>query len=499
MTEELVAVRVEQWLQEWGSIDFDPAAHRAEPPHHFLLTSVNAALLRRLSGVSRRSTYDALARSADIGIQRGHDKKRSAEIREYIHHGYPWSGLSEAKRRTGRFGNLRKPGWLPTAVVVNVLTEGDTRRGNSVAASDLVRAGERGDRIILPVGCNAPEWEPSALPPIEIIDGQHRLYAFGRDDDLSGYDLPVVAFVGLDISWQAYLFWTINIKPKRINPSLAFDLYPLLRTEEWLEQAEGLAVYRETRAQELVESLWLSLKSPWYQRINMLGETGLQAMVTQAAWIRSLMATLVKAGEGQRVSIGGLFGASHRTNEDILPWTRAQQAAFLITVGNYLRNAIEDSDEPWARDLRESDGGLDPAFYGSNSLLTTDQGIRGFLHIYNDLCFLAADDIGLDGWVGSADVDPTDIAGVDVEVSALVGQPFAAFLQQVATSLSSFDWRTSSAPGLEGDELLQLRKAALRGSGGYKELRKQLLQHISNSATAASPYADQALGILGYE
>ena len=92
----------------------------------------------------------------------------------------------------------------------------------------------------------------------------------------------MVAFHSLDISWQAYLFYTINIKPKKINRSLAFDLYPLLRTEDWLETAEGAAIYRETRAQEITEILWSHPASPWRAKINMLGDTGVK-YVTQAA------------------------------------------------------------------------------------------------------------------------------------------------------------------------------------------------------------------------
>ena len=77
-------------------------------------------------------------------------------------------------------------------------------------------------RIILPYTEWTNSWRPSGMPPLEVIDGQHRLWAFDSADE--DFELPVVAFHGLDISWQAYLFWTINIKPKRINPSLAFDL-----------------------------------------------------------------------------------------------------------------------------------------------------------------------------------------------------------------------------------------------------------------------------------
>lgn len=499
MALELPTIRVSQWLDDWDTFEFDASSHRSLPPKHFIMFSIKASLLRRLSGVSRRSKD--IGRGADIGIQRGHDKRRSAEIREYVRSGYPWSTLSEAKRASGKYIALKKPGWLPTAVVVNLLTPDDERRGIKADPTDLAIAKTDGSTLQLPPGCERPDWSPTgALHPIEVIDGQHRLFAFSSDDGLDDYELPVVAFVGLDISWQAYLFWTINIKPKRINPSLAFDLYPLLRTESWLEQADGLAIYRETRAQELVESIWLSQDSPWHDRINMLGETGLaQPMVSQAAWIRALTSTFVRAGEGQRVSIGGLFGASHRTGEDILPWTRPQQAAFLVCAGRLLQTAIEDSDAEWAEDLRElaSVSKPDPAFYGPYSLLTTDQGIRGFLHAFNDICFLAADDVGLDDWGTAEDVDPTDVLSVSIEFEELASQPFFDFMRSIASGLASFDWRASSTPSLTPDQ--QLRKAVLRGSGGYKELRKQVLLHIADDGSAASPYADQALGILGYD
>ena len=60
---------------------------------------------------------------------------------------------------------------------------------------------------------------PIACPPIEIIDGQHRLFAFDDDEEPDGdFDVPVVLFLDLDISWQAYLFWTINITAKEDKP-----------------------------------------------------------------------------------------------------------------------------------------------------------------------------------------------------------------------------------------------------------------------------------------
>jgi hypothetical protein len=172
-----------------------------------------------------------------------------------------------------------------------------------------------------------------------------------EDRTAAGFQLPVVAFHGLDISWQAYLFYTINIKPKRINPSLAFDLYPLLRAEDWLERAEEHVVYRDTRSQELTEALWSYPESPWYDRINMLGERGSKT-VTQNAWIRALTASFVKAWESRGGRTGGLFGERFGKKEEVLRWSRAQQAAFLISSWSVLREAINRSNADWVKDLR---------------------------------------------------------------------------------------------------------------------------------------------------
>src|SRR5690606_10350701 len=143
-----------------------------------------------------------------------------AEISRFVRYGYPWSDLSETKRKSGEYKDLRQPGWLPTAIVVNILTEGDKRRGQTVSKEDLIKVEDLSKvtaELRLPPRFTGRTWKHNAIPPIEVIDGQHRLWAF-EDAALSDmYELPVVAFIGLDLSWQAYLFYTINIKPKRIN------------------------------------------------------------------------------------------------------------------------------------------------------------------------------------------------------------------------------------------------------------------------------------------
>ena len=272
---QIPAIRVHQWLSDWDSYEFDKASRQRQPQPYFYICSMSAGLLKRLSVVRRREAKGP--RVADIGIQRGHVKQRSDMIRQFVKAGYPWASLNKRQQKQKRFRKLRKPGWLPTAVVVNLVTANTERDGISAAPQDLVTVDcIDGDlaQFILPEGSEDASWQPTAdrLPPIEIIDGQHRLFAFSEDDDLDGvFELPVVVFVDLDISWQAYLFWSINISPKRINPSMGYDLYPLLRTTDWLEHVEGPMAYRETRAQELTEVLWRHPESPWLQRIGMLG------------------------------------------------------------------------------------------------------------------------------------------------------------------------------------------------------------------------------------
>jgi hypothetical protein len=326
-----------------------------------------------------------------------------------------------------------------------------------------------------------------------VIDGQHRLWAF--EDGDAEFELPVVAFNGLDISWQAYLFWTINIKPKRINPSLAFDLYPLLRAEEWLDRAEGHAVYRETRSQELTEALWSHKDSPWYDRINMLGEKS-NPWVSQSAWIRSLTATVVRPWAGGASRIGGLFGSRMQEGQEVLGWSRAQQAAFLIFAWQQLRQAIRDTNAPWAKDLRikaiNPKGPMpveDPAFYGPYSLLVTDQGVRGFLHVLNDLCFVKAPQLDLRSWQVARQAGANDADAVNLAMSSLRKHKVAPFVADIADTLAAFDWRVSSTPGLVDE--LRREKLVFRGSSGYREIRAQLLKKLRTSSREVAEAAQR--------
>ena len=502
-TRTVQGLKVHQWLPEWDSLEFDESAQRRRPKSHFYLFSLSASDLKALTGVRRRSTERRSVGQFDSGIQRAHDQARSSEIARFIRYGFPWSALSEAQRRSGRYDDLKKPGWLPTSIVVNILeNESDDLAAHimDVDKDDLVTVEETGPGTVtlqLPDSFTGSEWRPKGRHPIEVIDGQHRLWAFESNNRQVDYQLPVVAFHGLDLSWKAYLFYTINIKPERINASLAYDLYPLLRTEDWLERVEGPEVYREARSQELTQALWAFPASPWYRHINMLGERGLKRMVRQAAWIRSLMATYVKSARG--TSIGGLFGG--RPGKNVLPWDGAQQAAFLIMVGQKMRDAVSEADYDWAGVLREEaesdDDDKDAAFYGANSLLNTDQGIRGLLVVTNDLCYVQSEQLELESWFSSDSSGASDQEAIDEELESLNQHYVADFLDELCFALAKFDWRTSAAPDLTEEE--RVLKTAYRGGSGYRELRRQLLNHLRNESGRVAEAAEDVLSLIGYE
>lgn len=489
------AVVCRQWLEDWDQYPFPADNQRRKPPSVIYVFSMSARLLRKLSGVyvRRREGGDA------TGIQRSHDKERSRRIADYVKTGYPFGDLSSKQKTDQANATLKKPGWLPTAIVANIIPANDERRGKRVDYKDLVKVAHTANgtaSITLPSESTSRDWSPTALPPIEIIDGQHRLFAFEDSADLpDDFELPVVAFEGLDIGWQAYLFWSINVSPKKINPSHAYDLFPLLRTQDWLANASAVHVYREARAQELTELLFRHHHSPWRHRINMLGErkTG---WVSQAGWVQTLYNSFLNPGLAAR-SRKGLFAANLSATRGPLEWCRAQQAAFLIFLWRVLENAVSTCDEPWATVLRADQttefdipDRRDPPFAGSNTLLNQEQGVRGFCLAINDLLFESAERLKLSEWVqGAVSIDDTQDEDISDCLASLEKQFCAASIRQTIEALATFDWRSSDAPELSENQRLQ--RASYRGTSGYSRVRLDLLQHIGQSGSPLAQIAQQ--------
>jgi DGQHR domain-containing protein len=488
--------------------------------------SISAYELKRLTGIYRRDPNKPPAE--DMGIQRSHDPDRSAEILRYLQNGFPLSRIDPRKLiDPTEIRTLQMPGWLPTAIVVNVL-KSDDRRGlkeRQVAPEDLVTIVESGKstaEIKLPVRIEDGDWQP-IIHPVEVIDGQHRLWALEESEEeedrwsvefknkIRQLEIPVVAFCGLDSSWQAYLFYTINQLAKRIDTSMVFDLYPLLRTEEWLLRFEGPNIYRQTRAQDLTILLWSHPESPWKDRIIRLGGRE-KGKITQAAFINSLMASFIRRyTSASNVRIGGLFGSRPNSHEIELNWVREQQAAFLIMCWKQIRNAVIKTKAPWAiallakyelefvsySELKKRE----LLFSGSDTQLAADQGVRGYMRILNDFLWVANEKGELDlrewDWVRKTKQDDNAAVSEALRQFETLCVKSMRYVGSIAETLADFDWRLPSA--LSPTDPNYSVQAMYRGSSGYREIRRRMLVFIKeNGPQQISKVASEILEKLGY-
>jgi len=465
-------IRFRQWLDAWNDYDFDAAAQRRKPRPYIYLFGMAATKLRALSDVYRR---ERSVTSAE-GIQRAREDDRTARIKRYIEAGYPYGDLRTADQ--SRNENLKKPGWLPTAIVMNVLTQDDLRRGRTIANKHMAEIVERDKKhyLRLPNENDMAEMADDQVRPFEVIDGQHRLWAFDNDSnfhDFQKFEVPVVAFVGLDVAWQAYLFWSINISPKRINPSHAFDLYPLLRTQDWLEKTGEITVYREARAQEITEWLYRYSESVWRDRISMLQRKG-EARVSQAAWVRSLIGSFFSTGRG-RGGRRGLFQCAYDNEGSILNWERIQQIAFIAEFWSLVKRGIDKGEHDWIKFY--CDEKKNP-FTDKSSMLNQDMGVRAVHAVLNDIFFRRAGEWKLDEWdFGIVDKTITTNEGIEDAISSLKEEPIYIYLKRVAQAIAGFDWRSLDGPGVRSSDE-ERTKRVYRGSGGYTELIKDVMGYI---------------------
>jgi hypothetical protein len=399
------------------------------------------------------------------------------------------------------------PGWLPTAILVNVIPKQERRyKGNrtvTVSKDHVVSVVERNGQYELSYPTSADtenSWDFSSrdhLEPLEIIDGQHRLFAVDQDADLKGdYAVPVVFFDGLPSAWQAYLFWVINVEPKKINTSLAFDLYPELRNQRWLERGEWIKVYQEHRAQELTEVLWRHKSSPWQDRIELHGRR-IEGHVSNAAFIRSLMASFVRKwgsrqspDDGQDLSrIGGLFGSIDKDGKSyVVPWKRPQQAAFLVRLWNGLLSAVNTSRAPWVKACTKAGSPtisgqnphkLHPAFAGPFTLLATDQGVRAVSVICNAICQVRHEELALADWEVTSLTETDDETVSEMLKELEKKKNITKFIDKLATVLidGGQDWRTSAEPSISNSDEQKIQ-GAYRGSSGYALLQRSAMKTL---------------------
>ncbi len=217
--------------EERKYLDPVPAIPVSQGETTFYVFSISAKRLLEIAYTSERTQYNR------TGIQRGLRPDRLREIGKFL------------------TSNGSSPALLPNAIIVSLSSDSKFRDGHLYICRRL--AGEA-----------------------FVIDGQHRLWAFGTEYS-GAKDLNVVvsAFLDLDNAGKASIFRSINGNQRKINPSLVYDLIPMLRQTEPV-------LFEDKRCQELVAFLNETADSPWKDRIAMVGSG--DRIISQSSFITSL-------------------------------------------------------------------------------------------------------------------------------------------------------------------------------------------------------------------
>ena len=218
-------------------LDPIPALAVTQGQTTFFVFAVSARKLLEIAYTSERTQYNK------TGIQRGLRPDRLKDIGKFLTSG-------------------SNPPLLPNAIIVSLSPQSYFKDG-------FIHI------------CSRPAGEAF------IIDGQHRLWGFSGQYS-GGMDLNVVvtAFINLDDSAKAFIFRSINGNQRKINPSLVYDLIPMLRSTEAVP-------FEDMRCHELVKSLNETPESPWKDRIAMVGVGG--RIISQSSFISAIKKLFKKA------------------------------------------------------------------------------------------------------------------------------------------------------------------------------------------------------------
>ncbi|MDO6620403.1 DGQHR domain-containing protein [Shewanella sp. 6_MG-2023] len=194
-----------------------PAIKIEQPVGTFYAVSMSSDFLNKVSFSSRaeykrKDMVDGVF-SFLSGNQRELDDKRSKEIAKYI-------DSTEAT--------------FPNSLILGANVD---KNGSFVTDKDKRwRIEEKDGSLFLVI--------PSDEKVATLIDGQHRLSGF-KYSDRKNMQLLCSVFIDLPAPYQAYIFATININQKKVNKSLAYELYGFKLEDEEKEKwsPEKLAVY----------------------------------------------------------------------------------------------------------------------------------------------------------------------------------------------------------------------------------------------------------------
>ena len=167
-----------------------------------------------------------------------------------------------------------------------------------------------------------------------IIDGQHRLNAFKyADPNCKEIELVCSIFIDLPNPYQAYLFATINGNQKRVDKSLALELfgYDVENEPQNTWSPEKLAVY-------LTRKFNFRKNSPLFQKIKLAPlYSDMDELVDKDQWLLSTAAMV----EG----IMSLISTNPQRDRDFLAMKKNNMW------GDKTRHALVNNGKPVLRDL----------------------------------------------------------------------------------------------------------------------------------------------------
>lgn len=143
---------------------------------------------------------------------------------------------------------------------------------------------------------------PSKEKVASIIDGQHRLFAFDMSE--KNMELTCSVFLDLPVPYHAYIFATININQKKVDRSLAYELFGF-----GLDQEPPEAWSPETFAVYLARLLNTDRESPLHGHIQ-IGVQDYNDRIFKGDWYVS-MATIVDG-------IMNLITANPKQDRDVI-------------------------------------------------------------------------------------------------------------------------------------------------------------------------------------
>lgn len=121
---------------------------------------------------------------------------------------------------------------------------------------------------------------------VNIIDGQHRLFGL---EDFPDFEIPVSIFLGLPEAEQGMVFSTINGNQRTVDSSLIYELFGMSDKR-----------YEEVVSYKIVSALNSDKKSPWFQKIKMLGKAKNDGDISQGAFSKYIHINLISKGKVMR-------------------------------------------------------------------------------------------------------------------------------------------------------------------------------------------------------